>query len=88
MTASALLIHPADNVICLLRKHVADERAILANGQGPMLREAVPLGHKVALRAIAPGEAVIKYGAKIGRATNRILEGEHVHLHNLFGDGL
>ncbi len=40
-------------------------------------------GHKYAARAIKKGEAVIKYGFPIGRATADISEGEHVHSHNL-----
>jgi len=45
--------------------------------------EAVPAGHKYALRAIRAGEAVIKYGETIGRATKDIADGEWVHTHNL-----
>ena len=40
-------------------------------------------GHKYALRDIAKGENVIKYGQPIGHATSDIKEGEHVHTHNL-----
>ena len=41
------------------------------------------LCHKFALRAIAQGEVVVKYGEAIGRATRAIDVGEHVHTHNL-----
>ena len=40
-------------------------------------------GHKYALRAIAAGENVIKYGSPIGHATSDIAMGEHVHTHNV-----
>ena len=40
-------------------------------------------GHKYARRAIAAGEAVVKYGMPIGHATRDIAAGEHVHVHNL-----
>ena len=43
----------------------------------------IPMGHKVALRDIAAGEAVIKYGFPIGRALEDIPAGAHVHTHNL-----
>jgi altronate hydrolase len=43
----------------------------------------IPRGHKVALRTIALGEPVHKYGQIIGFATARVLTGEHVHTHNL-----
>ncbi len=40
-------------------------------------------GHKYALRDIASGEDVVKYGMPIGHATRPIRTGEHVHVHNL-----
>ena len=40
-------------------------------------------GHKYAIRPIAPGENVIKYGMPIGHARVQIDSGEHVHTHNL-----
>lgn len=40
-------------------------------------------GHKYALRPIAAGENVVKYGMPIGRATEPIAPGEHVHVHNV-----
>ena len=43
----------------------------------------VPLGHKLALHAIAPGDPIVKYGYSIGVATQPIAPGEHVHSHNL-----
>ena len=48
-------------------------------------------GHKYALRDIAAGENVIKYGMPIGHATCAIRKGEHVHVHNVatnLGDAL
>src|SRR3954471_13008951 len=49
------------------------------------LRElpGVPRGHKVAVRDIAAGATVRKYGQAIGVATAPIAEGEHVHTDNL-----
>jgi (2R)-sulfolactate sulfo-lyase subunit alpha len=46
-------------------------------------REAVPLGHKIALTDVAEGEVVREYGEPIGRATRPIPAGAHVHTHNL-----
>ena len=40
-------------------------------------------GHKYALREIAVGEDVVKYGMPIGHATCTIRPGEHVHVHNV-----
>jgi (2R)-sulfolactate sulfo-lyase subunit alpha len=46
----------------------------------------IPLGHKVALRDVAPGEEIVEYGVSIGRATSTIRTGDWVHVHNLKGD--
>jgi (2R)-sulfolactate sulfo-lyase subunit alpha len=43
----------------------------------------VPIGHKVALRDLAVGDSVIKYGQDIGRVVAPIRKGDHVHTHNL-----
>ena len=45
--------------------------------------DAVARGHKLALRAIAAGEAVRKFGFPIGLATQAIQRGQWVHTHNL-----
>lgn len=39
-------------------------------------------GHKYALRDLACGENVIKYGMPIGHTTAAVKAGEHVHIHN------
>lgn len=43
----------------------------------------VPYGHKIALRDIGKGEAVMKYGQSIGTASCAIKKGDYVHIHNL-----
>jgi (2R)-sulfolactate sulfo-lyase subunit alpha len=45
--------------------------------------DAVPLGHKIALRDIKCGETILKYGHDVGRALADIGMGRHVHTHNL-----
>lgn len=45
--------------------------------------EAIPLGHKLALKSFAVGDTVIKYGCEIGRVVQPIKAGEWVHVHNL-----
>ena len=47
------------------------------------LKEAVPIGHKIALRDLNPGDTVIKYGQDIGRVVAAVSKGAHVHVHNL-----
>ena len=43
----------------------------------------IPLGHKVALKDIADGADVIKYGRAIGAASQAITTGQHVHTQNV-----
>ena len=73
-------INQADNV------GVALAAEGLAKGEeacGVVLPEAITRGHKFALRPIAKGEPVIKYGYPIGIAKADIATGEWVHSHNL-----
>lgn len=46
----------------------------------------IPLGHKIALKAVKVGDFVIKYGEKIGKCVKDIQVGDWVHIHNLKGD--
>jgi (2R)-sulfolactate sulfo-lyase subunit alpha len=43
----------------------------------------IPIGHKVALKALSAGDTVIKYGEDIGRMVADAEQGGHVHTHNL-----
>ncbi len=43
----------------------------------------IPIGHKVALKGLAEGDTIIKYGVDIGRMVGPAGTGEHVHTHNL-----
>lgn len=45
--------------------------------------EAVPLGHKFALKDLSVGETVTKYGCDIGKIVQAVQAGRHVHTHNL-----
>jgi galactarate dehydratase len=73
----------------LIRMHQADNVAIVGNAgglpagtpaaAGLVLRERVPQAHKVALRDIAQGQPVLRYGVAIGRARQDIAAGAWVH---------
>ena len=47
------------------------------------LLSPIPPGHKFALREVAQGADVIKYGEPIGQTTAPVMRGEHVHVHNV-----
>jgi altronate dehydratase small subunit len=87
ITPGLLRIDPADNVLIATRTLVAGES--IGAGDGPLVVAAgVGIGHKIAARAIAAGERIIKHRAPIGSATRDISAGEHVHLHNMKSDYL
>ena len=46
-------------------------------------RQDIPIGHKVALKDMAVGETVVKYGIDMGRVIAPIKAGEHAHVHNI-----
>ncbi len=82
----AICMNPRDNVATVL-SDVETGQEIEVEGAGKPLRiqagEAVPFGHKIALRAIAAKSKIKKYGETIGIATSAIKPGMHVHVHNL-----
>lgn len=46
-------------------------------------RQDIPIGHKVALKDMAAGDTVWKYGIDMGRVIAPIRAGEHAHVHNI-----
>ena len=50
--------------------------------RGVVTSERIPAGHKVAIRPIATGEPIRRYGQIIGFATQPIAPGQHVHTQN------
>jgi altronate dehydratase small subunit len=79
-------IHANDNVATVLDDATGDAQVLGAQPQEIRLLEKIQRGHKVALKDITSGEAVIKFGVRIGHATQTIPRGGWVHLHNLASD--
>ena len=71
-------IHPNDNVVVALRTVPAGTVF-----EGIAAAAEIPQGHKMALRPIAAGEHVMKYGFSIGHAVAPIAPGDWVHTHNM-----
>lgn len=84
-----LLVHEAEDhvgVAILGVEAGSQAQAVTLDGRRVRTVEVtqdIPLGHKVALRDIAEGSQVVEYGRSIGRATQAIPKGSHVHVHNL-----
>ncbi|MDB5881913.1 MAG: putative altronate hydrolase, N-terminal [Ramlibacter sp.] len=46
-------------------------------------RQDIPIGHKIALKDMAVGETVVKYGIDMGKVVAPIKAGQHAHVHNI-----
>ena len=78
-----LRLNPADDVVIAARPLPAGTRI---EAEGVVCIDAIPAGHKVAVRAVARGQPVRRYDQIIGFATADIAPGMHVHTHNLAFD--
>lgn len=89
MNRKAILLNERDDVATALAPLSRGEQieAVTAGRSVEVtLREEVPFGHKYALRDIAAGEEVLKYGLPIGKAMADIAAGAWVHVHNCRSD--
>lgn len=82
MTTRAHIVRPDDMVAYLLADAPAGASIEIA-AQTLTARDAIPVFHKIALRDIAAGETLHRGGWPVGRATQDIPAGAHVHVHNL-----
>lgn len=73
-----IIVHESDTVSTLLDANAA----YTSLEDGRPCAQGIPFGHKVALKSMAIGEPVLKYGVAIGVATQNIAQGDHVHVHN------
>jgi len=75
-----LRLNPNDDVVIAARPLPAGTRV---EAENVTCTDAIPAGHKLAVRAIAKGAPVKRYDQIIGFATADIAPGQHVHTHNL-----
>lgn len=80
---TAFQINLQDNVATALCTLLPGSVALRGDAQLPevLVTQEILVGHKFALRPIAEGEKIFKYGVPIGCATQAIGTGEWVHLH-------
>ena len=86
MERTAIAIKEQDNVATAIKDIPSGQEAVVGVGEQTLIIPVVQdiaYGHKFALRAIAKGEAVLKYNCVIGRATCNIEPGQHAHVHNI-----
>lgn len=74
-------IHSLDNVAVALTD-LAEGDVVTVDNQSVTLRQAIARGHKFAVKPLAKGDNVVKYGLPIGHALADIEPGEHLHSHN------
>jgi altronate dehydratase small subunit len=82
----AIQIRAGDNVVTLVDEAAAGDRVQYATAEGRRHVTAldhVPFGHKLAVVDVPEGEPIVKYDEPIGRASQAIRRGEHVHTHNV-----
>ncbi len=87
-TNQAIVMKPVDNVATAVQV-IEPNAAVIVNLAGEkvtiQVTEPIPFGHKFAIKDIAKGETIRKYGESIGAAIINIKTGQHVHVHNIEG---
>lgn len=81
-----VLLNPVDNVATSLAELAAGAQFdIEFDGEAKSIttRDAIPFAHKVAIRSMAAGVDVVKYGEVIGRFSRAVEPGDWVHVHNV-----
>lgn len=77
-----VFLNPLDNVAIATEPIPLGSR-FLCGDHSVKSKSAIPAGHKIAVRTVESGQAVVKYGQPIGLAKETIEPGQHVHSHNL-----
>lgn len=87
MNINALLIDDVDNVVTCVAEVPAGSEVVYRKG-GDILtlkaEETIPYCHKIALKDLAEGDEVIKYGEMIGRTLEPIAKGYRVWDKNIY----
>ncbi len=83
---NAMIIDEKDNVAVVIDS-IQKGTAVIFKAAGEIkevqAKEDITIYHKMAIRSIRKGEAIVKYGEHIGIAACDIEAGEHVHVHNV-----
>lgn len=80
--SNAVIHHQEDNVAVVVHPIRAGEAVVVKAEELLTATEDLDVGHKVALRPIASGGTVYRYGEPIIEATQAIEAGAWVHVHN------
>lgn len=80
--SKAIILDETDNVATAI-VDIAKGETVQAHGLSVEAIEPIPFGHKIALKSLADGEVILKYGESIGLALGMIAKGACVHIHNV-----
>ena len=81
--ANIVVLAEGDNVGVAVQQIAPGDSAHSATGKKVTAAEEIPLGHKIALEAIAKDEKIVRLGFPVGIATADIPPGRLVHVHNV-----
>ena len=82
LTDKAIVLRPGDGV-AVCKTALPAGTVLEYEGKSIETRGAIPVGHKIALKAVKSGDPMHKYGQVIGFATQEIAPGDWVHTHNM-----
>lgn len=84
---NAVMIDEKDNVIVAIEPIAAGDQVFCTTPSGAPIQltavDDITIYHKIAIRELAPGDKIVKYGEHIGEAACPIHVGQHVHTHNV-----
>jgi altronate dehydratase small subunit len=86
-----IMLNSKDNVATALKQINENEQVAVVSSSREVIsklqaKQEIPFGHKISLAEIKKGEPVIKFGERIGTASQNISVGEYVHVHNVESD--
>ncbi len=82
----AVMLNPEDNIgVALVDLKPGTEVKIYGREVWVKMAESIPYQHKFSVKPIDSGKEIIKDGVVIGKATQNITQGQHVHTHNMTG---
>ncbi len=87
MAREVHLVEQLDNTATVISRGMKQGRSVTVEVDGDVkhveILKDIPYGHKIAVRPIKKGDAILKYGLSIGTALEDIEVGDHVHIHNI-----
>lgn len=87
---TAVCMDSRDTVVTVTKEIEVGETVVWRDGdemRSVVSSAKIPIYHKIAVLPVEKGGYVLKYGEKIGVATQEIQPGQHVHVHNLVSEG-